>query len=659
MRINRLATPIIGSILSFLLSLSAIACLVTGFDMVVDLDTIALWCLSAAIIGSVFCALPLQFVPFLAIGILGAVLWITGELETSFFALLYRLSRQYNGVHGWGILRLTHGTAEELEGKLWLTLCFLGAVIAIVTAWSVCRRKTVIPGILMAASCLGLCLVVTNTVPDTAWLYGLLFGALLIMITHTVRRENATAGNKLTAIAALPLGLVLLVLFLVSPPEEYTGEQTARGIMQSILNNELTQQVFGELTPGGTSGSSVAGSTVRLDAVGVRLDSDAEILQVHTQYSGILYLRGRALDSYDGLSWSDSGKTTPRLYWPKAEGLSSLGEVTVQTRYAHRMLYLPYYVRSMDLTDMTRGLENEKKLTKYSFATGAVPGKDVLSQAAAAGEDYSEYLHLTDTVKQWAKPLAEEITIGKATIYEKAQAIADYVRGSARYSLKTDTMPARERDFARWFLEDSATGYCVHFASSTVVLLQAAGIPARYVTGYMTPVGKDCYTSVREQDAHAWAEYWLPGFGWTILEATPAAEPEQEEEITVPLPKPAPKAVDWNLVKNICLGILLSMIPAAFFQSILRRSLRKKKLRNEDNRQRLLAYWQEAALLARCLGTQPDTRLRELAERTKFSPYLPGEQDFEAFRQYLQSTKKQLRKQNLPRRIYQYFILAV
>ena len=634
MKYNRLATAVLGGILSFLLSLSAVACLVTGFDMAVDLGTVALWCLGAAVIGSVFCTLPLQFVPFLAVGIVGSVLWITGELETSVYALMYRLSRQYNSVHGWGILRLTHGTADELEGKLWLAMCFFGAVIAQVTAWSVCRRKTALPGILMAAVCLGLCLVVTVTVPDTVWLYGLLFSALLIMITHTVRREQEQNGNKLTVIAALPLGLVLLLLFMASPQDGYTGEQTARGIMNTVLNNELAQQVFGELTPGGTSGSSVAGSTVRLDAVGIRLNSDTEILQVHTQYSGTLYLRGRALDSYDGLSWSDSGKATPRLYWPKTDTLNALGEVTVQTRYAHRMLYLPYYVRSMDLTDMTRGLENEKKLTKYSFSTGAVPGKDVLSQAAAAGEDYSEYLHLADTVKQWAEPLAEEITTGKATNFEKAQVIAEYVRSSARYSLKTDTMPARERDFVKWFLEDSATGYCVHFASSAVVLLQAAGIPARYVTGYMTPVGKDCYTSVREQDAHAWAEYWIPGFGWTILEATPAAEPEQEEEITVILSESATKAVDWDFAKNICVGILLSLIPAAFIQSILRRRLRKKKLRTEDDRQRLLAYWQEAALLARCLGTQPDTRLRELAERTKFSPYLPWEQDFEAFRQY-------------------------
>lgn len=656
---NFLITPILSSILSFLLSFSAAACLVTGFDMGVDLGTLALWCIVAAVLGSVFCTLPMQFVPFLAAGITGSVLWITGELETSVYALLYRLSRQYNAVHSWGILRLTHGTAEELEVKLWLAVCFLGALIALLTAWSVCRRKTVLPGILTAAACFGACLVVTTTIPDGLWLYTLLFSALLLLLTQAVRKRNAAEGNKLTGMAALPLALALLLLFLAAPQESYTGEQTARKITQTLLSSELAQQVFGELTPAGTSGSSVASSTVRLDAVGVRLQSDTEILQVHTQYSGILYLRGRALDSYDGMTWTDSGTATPQLYWPEPEDLMPLGEVTVQTTYAHRMLYLPYYVCSMDLTDMTRGIENGKKLTKYSFSTGAIPAGESLAEKEGAEPDNSKYLHLTEPVRQWAEPLAAQLLGEATTVYEKAQAIGAYVRSSASYDLKTDTMPGREQDFVRWFLEDSDTGYCVHFASSAVVLLQAAGIPARYVTGYMTPVGKDCYTTIREQDAHAWAEYWLPGFGWTVLEATPAAEQAPTETAPVIVPEEKPIAPNWSLIRNICLSALLCMVVAAFAQSILRRAARRKKRSAEDARQRLIAYWQEAELLARCLGTQPDTHLRQLAERTKFSPHLPEEQDFEAFRKYLADGKKQLKRQNLLRRLYCYFVLAV
>ena len=65
--------------------------------------------------------------------------------------------------------------------------------------------------------------------------------------------------------------------------------------------------------------------------------------------------------------------------------------------------------------------------------------------------------------------------------------------------------------------------------------MQAAGIPARYVTGYYVNVTQGEQITVYSNQAHAWAEYWLPGYGWTVLEATPpdfAAEPEETTEAT-------------------------------------------------------------------------------------------------------------------------------
>ena len=591
---------------------------------------------------------------------MGVILWLFSDLEAGTASLLYRLTRQYNSVHGWGILKLTYLTADDMELLLWLPLSFLGAWIALFTTWGICNRKTVLPGTLPGLLCLLACLIVTTTVPDGIWLYLFLFSLLLICLTHTLRREQEAGANKLTAIAAIPLAVMLLLLFILSPASTYEGEATARDTLNGILDSEVVQQVFGELTPVGNSGSSVSGSTVRLDAVGIRVRSNAEVLQVHTEYSGTLYLRGRALDSYDGISWTDSGQGTPSLYWPEADALTHLGEVTVQTRFAHMMLYVPYYVRSMDLADVTKVLANDKKLTKYSFSAGRIPNETELKALTGEDQDFDRYIHLTESVKKWAEPLALEITAGKQSVYEKAQAIADYVRSSAKYSLNTDKMPGREREFVKWFLEDSSTGYCVHFASSATVLLQAAGIPARYVTGYMTPVGKDCYTAVQEQDAHAWAEYWLPGFGWMILEATPAAEAEPEVEETIPAPaQPEKKPLDGELLKKLGILLLVCLPAIAFLQRGIRRYMRRKKLVTGTERQQLLAHWQEAMLLSGRLGVEPDSHLRELAERAKFSPHPIREQDIDAFKEYLSQTKKQLKKQNLFRRLYNYFILAI
>ena len=72
------------------------------------------------------------------------------------------------------------------------------------------------------------------------------------------------------------------------------------------------------------------------------------------------------------------------------------------------------------------------------------------------------------------------------------------------------------RDAVDEFWLDRKTGFCEHFAAAFVVVMRAAGFPARIVTGYQgsdtEPV--DGYYIVRQSSAHAWAEYWQTGTGW-------------------------------------------------------------------------------------------------------------------------------------------------
>lgn len=656
---DKLVTMLWGAALAFMVSFSAVACVVTGFAMSVELGTVALWCGIAAVLGAVCHVLPLHPVPIAAWSVTAAILWITGDLEKSVRALLYWVSRQYDRAYGWGIIRMEHYTAGDLEPMLGMSLCFIGVLIAIGLTWAVCRRKTAIPGVLGALVCFGSCLVVTDTVPNKLCLYFLLLGLALILLTHTVRRGDATRGNRLCAIAALPVALFLLLLFGFVPESSYTGYRTAQTVVNAVLENELVQAVFGDLTEQGNSGSDVSGGVVRLDSVGIRLDSRAEIMQVHTDFAGTLYLRGRALDAYDGQTWTDSQVYPRELNWAPRSMLRHQGEVTIQTRYAHRMLYLPYYVESIDLSDVSRGLVNNKKLTNYSFTVGTLSEETLSSPAGnVINEDVSQYLHLDEQVKKWAQPLARKIIGEKTALSDQVRAIGNYVRSSARYSLKTEAMPARKNDFVKWFLEESDTGYCVHFASSAVVLLQAAGIPARYVTGYMTQVGKDCYTMIREQDAHAWAEYWRPGVGWVVLEATPAAQETPEETLPVTEPE-APEEINWQLVKQISVGVLVALIIGVFIQRPIRLHMRRRRLYMGTLKEQILAHWQEAVLFARCLGGQPEGKLFTIAERVKFSNHQPEAQDLEPFAQYLTEARKQLKRHSLFRKLYYRFVLAL
>jgi transglutaminase-like putative cysteine protease len=81
------------------------------------------------------------------------------------------------------------------------------------------------------------------------------------------------------------------------------------------------------------------------------------------------------------------------------------------------------------------------------------------------------------------------------------------------------------------FLFETRRGFCEHYATSFVYLMRVAGIPARVVTGYQggvwNPVGR--FLEVRQADAHAWAEVWLPKSGWTRIDPTAAVAPERIE----------------------------------------------------------------------------------------------------------------------------------
>lgn len=81
------------------------------------------------------------------------------------------------------------------------------------------------------------------------------------------------------------------------------------------------------------------------------------------------------------------------------------------------------------------------------------------------------------------------------------------------------------------FIFNTRQGFCEHFSSAFVVLMRAAGVPARVVTGYLggeyNPLGN--YLIVRQSDAHAWAEVWIENRGWVRIDPTNSVSPARAE----------------------------------------------------------------------------------------------------------------------------------
>lgn len=104
--------------------------------------------------------------------------------------------------------------------------------------------------------------------------------------------------------------------------------------------------------------------------------------------------------------------------------------------------------------------------------------------------------------------------------------VLDWFNRELSYSL---TAPPLGRHTSDEFLFDTLTGYCEHFSSAFAILMRAAGIPARVVTGYVggyrNPFGD--YWLIQQSDAHAWVEVWLPETGWLRLDPTAAVDPSR------------------------------------------------------------------------------------------------------------------------------------
>jgi len=105
-------------------------------------------------------------------------------------------------------------------------------------------------------------------------------------------------------------------------------------------------------------------------------------------------------------------------------------------------------------------------------------------------------------------------------------ALAFLHTGGFSYSL---TPPPLGSDPVDDFLFNTRSGFCGHYASAFVAMMRAGGVPARVVTGYLGGQWNpyDGTLIVRQSDAHAWAEVWLDGRGWTRVDPTAVVEPER------------------------------------------------------------------------------------------------------------------------------------
>jgi transglutaminase-like putative cysteine protease len=138
----------------------------------------------------------------------------------------------------------------------------------------------------------------------------------------------------------------------------------------------------------------------------------------------------------------------------------------------------------------------------------------------------------TEVLKDFSKAAERNSADAETYIqrHELIMEIVDYLKENYTYTLEPTRPTDENLDGTEIFLAVTKEGYCVQYASALTLLLREAGIPARYVEGFVASDFRRNYaedavgryvSSVRDYNAHAWVEVWYDGIGWVQYEATP------------------------------------------------------------------------------------------------------------------------------------------
>jgi transglutaminase-like putative cysteine protease len=261
------------------------------------------------------------------------------------------------------------------------------------------------------------------------------------------------------------------------------------------------------------------------------------------------YWRAKTYDTYDNGQWFDNINRVysfdPRkseLPFPQEIGrwlgsfdfISATNLATLfappQPLWVNRQSQVEYAQNPDGTVDLSSFRASPSLDSGQVYTAQSSLSNPTIAQLAGAGVDYptwitERYLSLPDSITPRTRQLAQQITAGLDTPYQKVTAITSYLRANITYVETIEiNIPARQ-EAIDWFLFDLKKGFCNYYSTAEIVLLRSLGIPARWAVGYARgePQADGSYI-VRQRDAHSWPEVYFPGIGWVEFEPT-ASQP--------------------------------------------------------------------------------------------------------------------------------------
>ena len=345
------------------------------------------------------------------------------------------------------------------------------------------------------------------------WLVVYLFGVFVVSTATLIRLAVPGSDTRYTLrlagvlmLQALPLMLAMHILF----PR----------VQGSLWG--LPQDAYSGLT--GLSETMQPGSINEL--------SLSEAVAFRAQFTGSaptraqLYWRALVLWTSDGTAWTRAGEPRrPSLHQPLGPALNYTVTLEASNKPWLPALDLPSRAppdgrrRSGYVFEAPQPVRERMRYELIShprYRTGALTAEE---KRAALQLPAQVSARLQNLATSWRRTATDDGAVVTAALR--------YFRNENFYY--TLQPPLLGDDPMDEFLFEVRRGFCEHYSAAFVLLMRSADIPARVVTGYQggefNPAGN--YYIVRQSDAHAWAEVWLPDNGWTRVDPTAAIAPER------------------------------------------------------------------------------------------------------------------------------------
>ncbi|MCR5459872.1 MAG: DUF3488 and transglutaminase-like domain-containing protein [Acetatifactor sp.] len=492
--------------------------------------------------------------------------WILNSGAYAVINEMYEAAQAYLGITGAGLYNLQ---VDDAYLTITAIALFVGFVIAILMVIRLQYKASLARTVLMTFP-IYLVPIYFDKTPSAVYLFLLLSGYVTLGILQCgkVKKHVAAQIRQALPVGMAVSGVVVLLFMIFLPRARFRSVIPKNPIKESTEVTAVTYAQYGLMAMfmNNAAGGGISEGELSQNSM-LMPDNETDLVVRFTPYSmEPTYLQAFVGVDYNGKRWSsltesgvadeilDRVRDGRKALYEQNPNLQPRGVMEVFNLRAKSYAYDPYY------TDMreVQQLSGDELIpdSKYGARYVYYPKVNDESVPGLGGEKVSDrFLTVPVNCHNAVVNACKDAGLS-GTPEEIAEQLKDYFAREFRYTLRPGYYFGG-LDYVSYFLSKNKKGYCSHFASAGTMMLRNMGIPARYVEGYVftytdvvndgklledisyeeyydgySPLGDTALVELEIPDAHghAWIEMFVEGKGWIVVEVTPAALADEEEE---------------------------------------------------------------------------------------------------------------------------------